>query len=82
MDLCGAERFALVRFAGATSRAHSGPRAELAQEANAGYRPLCTLTVRVALPPTYALGELNPSRARGLALSEVDGPSASRRLAV
>ena len=81
MSLRKAEKFASVRFAGTTSRAHSALRADLARRAKVGNCKCCTTATHVAPPPTYALGEFCPPEERGLALRKMDGPRAPRRLA-
>ena len=53
MNHCEAEKFALARLMGTASRAHSAPRADLAQRAKVGYTPCCTPSTLVALPPTF-----------------------------
>ena len=81
MSLRKAEKFASVRLAGTTSRAHSALRADLARRAKVGNCKCCTTATHVAPPPTYALGEFCPPEERGLALRKMDGPRAPRRLA-
>ena len=62
-DVCEAERFA-----------PQATRADFAQRAKLGFRPCCPMGTHVAPPPTYALGEPNPPKERGLAMWETDGP--------
>ena len=54
MNLCEAEEFALVRLAGATSRAHPGSKTDVVKGATVGYCPCCARATNRALPPTYA----------------------------
>ena len=63
MNHCGAEKFALAPT-----------RADIGKQATVGYRPCCDAAADVALPPTYALGEFQHLKARGLALWEMYWP--------
>ena len=81
MNLREAEKFALIHSVGPTSRAYSAPRTDLARRAKVGYYPRCALSTHAAHPPTYALGDSNPLKARGLPLWKTDGPWAVRRVA-
>ena len=68
MNLREAGKFALVRFAGTTSRAHTASRQDIAQRAKVGNCPCCAQATHVAFPPRYALGGFYHSESRGLAL--------------
>ena len=60
----GCLSFGLV---GATPRAHSLSKQNLAHRARVGYCPNCTRATRVGLPATYALGEYSTLEAEGVA---------------
>lgn len=81
MNLCESEKFALVRLAGATSRAHSANRTEIAQRARAGCCPCCSRATHVALPPAYALDEFRNLKVRGLSAGNFRAPTWDKRLA-
>ena len=81
MNVFESEKFALIFFAGHTSRAHTAPRKDIAQRAKAGCCPCCALATHVASPPTFALGDFNWLKSRRLALWETHGRRAPRRLA-
>ena len=81
MNLCGAGEFGPLRSVGTTSRAHSGPRTDIAQRAKVGSCPCCVRVTNAAIPPAYALGEFSWLKLRGLALRKAHGPWFPRRLA-
>ena len=61
---CEAGEFISVQLVGATTRARSAPRADIAQRVKVGYWPRRTHAAHVAIPPTFALGDLRRKSSR------------------
>ena len=75
MNLCEAEKFALVRLVGTTPRARSIKKLDIAQRAEVGYGPCRGRATHVAAPPTLQHhGSMPPSKGRGLSLRKNFGP--------
>ena len=74
LNPCEAGKFALSRLLGTSSCAHSENKTDITQRAEVGCWPCCARATHVATPPTYALGEYPPLKARVLALWGNSGP--------
>ena len=80
-NLREAGKFAAIRPAGATSRAHSPSRQDAGQRGEAGSCSCCTGARHAAAPPPYALGDFDWLKSRGAASRKAQGQWARRRVA-
>ena len=81
MNLRQAEKVALVRLVGTTSRPHSAGKSDIVQQEGAGQCPCSARAAHAVIPATYALREYHSLRARGLSLRKRFRSRGPRRLA-
>ena len=81
-DHCDDWRTTIVRLEGRLSKGNdANAKDNLCQKVKVRYCPCCARATHVAVPPPYALGELDPLKLQGARLWAEFGPWAPRRLA-
>ena len=79
---CEAWKWTLVRLEGRLSKGNDGKAKDgICQKAKVGYCPCCTRATLVAIPQSYAIRAMDPSKHVGIRLWAAFRPWAPRRLA-